>query len=53
MVPHEIDHSTLCNDLSIEQRGGNPDHFEVVPSGGGFPPIDVFQAWLNQIGILP
>jgi hypothetical protein len=53
MVPYEVDLSSLPAGLTIEQRGGNKDHFEIVPSGGDYLPQEEFQALLDQIGTIP
>jgi hypothetical protein len=50
--PYEIDQSSLSDLLSIEQRGINPEHFEIVPASGAFPPQDEFQALLDQLQVL-
>jgi len=52
MKPFEIERSTVSSALSIEQRGANMEHFEIVPAGGEFPPEDVFQELLNAIRVL-
>lgn len=52
MVPYEVDQSTLSEQLSIEQRGANPEHFEIVPAGEAFPPQEDFQPLLDQIRVL-
>jgi hypothetical protein len=52
MVPAEIDQSTLPEGLSIEQRGGNLDHFDIVPANAEFIPQEEFQQMLNQIGVI-
>lgn len=51
MVPYEIDQSSLPEELSIEQRGGNLDHFEIVPANGELIPIEEFQQLLYQIEV--
>ncbi len=51
MVPFEVDQSTVSDALSIEQRGGNLEHFEIVPAGGAFPPQNEFQSLLDEIEV--
>jgi RHS repeat-associated protein len=51
-VPFEIDQSTVPQELSFEQRGSDPAHFEIVPAGGGFVPLDDYQALLARIDVL-
>lgn len=46
------DQSTVAEALSIEQRGANLEHFEIVPAGGAFPPEAEFQALLDEIRVL-
>lgn len=52
MDPYEVEQGSLPSDLSIEQRGGNPAHFEIVPANGAFPPEDEFQALLNEVQVV-
>jgi hypothetical protein len=48
-VAYEVDQSSLPAELVIEQRGGNADHYEIVPADGAFPPEEEFQALLDQV----
>jgi hypothetical protein len=48
-TPHEIDPASVPEEVSIEQRGGDPRHYEVVPAGGEFPSESVFQKFLDLI----
>jgi hypothetical protein len=52
MDPYQLDQATVSRALNIEQRGANPEHFEIVPAGGAFPPQPEFQALLDQIRVL-
>jgi len=52
MVPYEIDQSTVPEGLTIEQRGANLDHFEIIPANGEYVPPEEFQALLDQIGVM-
>jgi hypothetical protein len=50
-VAYEVDQSSLPAELVIEQRGGNADHYEIVPADGAFPPEEEFQALLDQVSV--
>ena len=50
-TPHEVDLTTVPEEVNIEQRGTDPRHFEIVPSGGAFPPESEFQGFLDLIRV--
>jgi hypothetical protein len=52
MGPYEVDQSTLGDALVIEQRGGNVDHFEIVPANGEFPPEEEYQSMLDAVAFV-
>ena len=49
---YEVDQSTLGDALVIEQRGGNVDHFEIVPANGEFPPEEEYQSMLDAVAFV-
>lgn len=49
-TPHQIDPSTVPDELRIIQQGQNPHHFEIVPQPGANLTPDGFAACLAQIG---
>jgi hypothetical protein len=50
-MPYEVNQGTLPPELVIMQRGGNADHFDIIPANEAFPPQEAFQMLLDEVEV--